>query len=71
MTAKASTALLTAVWGVLGSLLGPRTAGALVGVLLLTTPLLLPRRAAPLAPEPEPELKSELELEPGQAPNRD
>lgn len=42
VTTKASTALLTAVWGVLGSLLGPRTAIGLAGVLLLTTPLLLP-----------------------------
>ncbi|MFB4426465.1 MFS transporter [Streptomyces sp. QL37] len=44
VTAKASTALLTALWGVLGSLLGPRTAIGLAGVLLLATPLLLPRR---------------------------
>ncbi|MCF6468427.1 MFS transporter [Nonomuraea sp. MG754425] len=49
VTTRASTALLTAVWGVLGGLLGPRTAIGLAGVLLLTTPLLLPRRApAPL-----------------------
>ncbi|MGW2780093.1 MFS transporter [Streptomyces populi] len=46
VTTKASTALLTALWGVLGALLGPRTAIALAGVLLLATPLLLPRRAA-------------------------
>ncbi|MBG0820047.1 MFS transporter [Planomonospora sp. ID91781] len=46
VTTKASTALLTAVWGVLGSLLGPHTAIGLAGVLLLATPLLLPRRAA-------------------------
>jgi hypothetical protein len=46
VTTKASTALLTALWGVLGSLLGPRTAIGLAGVLLLATPLLLPRRAA-------------------------
>ncbi|MFI5666055.1 MFS transporter [Streptomyces sp. NPDC051704] len=46
VTAKASTALLTATWGLLGALLGPRTAIALAGVLLLATPLLLPRRAA-------------------------
>ncbi|MEU6592803.1 MFS transporter [Streptomyces sp. NPDC046881] len=45
VTTRASTALLTALWGVLGSLLGPRTAIALAGVLLLATPLLLPRRA--------------------------
>ncbi|MFI8262447.1 MULTISPECIES: MFS transporter [unclassified Streptomyces] len=46
VTAKASTALLTAAWGVLGALLGPRTAIALAGAVLLATPLLLPRRAA-------------------------
>ncbi|MFG2989448.1 MFS transporter [Streptomyces sp. NPDC048257] len=45
VTTKASTALLTALWGVLGTLLGPRTAIALAGALLLVTPLLLPRRA--------------------------
>ncbi|GAA1756118.1 MFS transporter [Nonomuraea bangladeshensis] len=52
VTTRASTALLTAVWGVLGGLLGPRPAIALAGVLLLATPLLLPRRAA--APSPDP-----------------
>ncbi|MET9604079.1 MFS transporter [Streptomyces sp. NPDC006512] len=46
VTSKASTALLTAAWGVLGALLGPRTALALAGVLLLATPFLLPRRTA-------------------------
>ncbi|MFD5813092.1 MFS transporter [Streptomyces sp. NPDC127038] len=45
VTTKASTALLTALWGVLGALLGPRIAVALAGALLLATPLLLPRRA--------------------------
>ncbi|MFF9001961.1 MFS transporter [Streptomyces achromogenes] len=54
VTVRSSTALLTAVWGVLGGLLGPRTAIGLAGVLVLTTPLLLPRRtAAPLC-EPVP-----------------
>ncbi|MFD8637095.1 MFS transporter [Streptomyces sp. NPDC059533] len=46
VTTKASTAVLTAVWGVLGGLLGPRTAIGLAGTLLLATPLLLPRREA-------------------------
>ncbi|MEU3778892.1 MFS transporter [Streptomyces sp. NPDC032472] len=41
VTTKATTALLTAAWGVLGGLLGPRTAIGLAGVLLLATPLLL------------------------------
>ncbi|AEY85988.1 transmembrane efflux protein [Streptomyces hygroscopicus subsp. jinggangensis 5008] len=54
VTTKGSIALLTAVWGILGSLLGPRTAIGLAGVLLLATPLLLPRRAATPLPEPEP-----------------
>jgi hypothetical protein len=39
---------------VLGGLLGPRTAIGLAGVLLLATPLLLPRRAAAPLAEPEP-----------------
>ncbi|MER5569414.1 MFS transporter [Streptomyces goshikiensis] len=54
VTTKAGTALLTALWGVLGALLGPRTAIGLAGVLLLATPLLLPRRAAARDTEPEP-----------------
>lgn len=49
VTARAAAALLTAVWGVLGGLIGPRAAIGLAGVLLLATPLLLPaaRRAPP------------------------
>ncbi len=62
VTTRASTALLTAVWGVLGTLLGPRPAIALLGALLLATPLLLPRRTAtgrgpsgsPASPRPRP-----------------
>lgn len=54
VTTKAGTALLTAVWGVLGGLLGPRTAIGLAGVLLLATPLLLPRRAAVPLSDPDP-----------------
>jgi hypothetical protein len=50
VTTKASAALLTAVWGVLGALAGIRPALALAGVLVLATPLLLPRAA----PEPLP-----------------
>lgn len=52
VTTRASTALLTALWGVLGGLLGPRTAVGLAGVLLLATPLLLPRRPAPVDGHP-------------------
>ncbi|WP_181793492.1 MFS transporter [Streptomyces sp. WELS2] len=54
VTTRSSTALLTAVWGVLGSLLGPRTAIGLAGVLVLTTPLLLPRRTEAPLREPDP-----------------
>ncbi|MFB0631530.1 MFS transporter [Streptomyces sp. AB3(2024)] len=54
VTTKASTALLTAVWGVLGTLLGPRTAIGLAGAVLLATPLLLPRRTTGLPHEPKP-----------------
>nr|WP_235787240.1 MFS transporter [Streptomyces mutabilis] len=49
VSAKLATAALTAVWGLLAGLAGPRTAIALAGVLLLTTPLLLPRRNRPAA----------------------
>ncbi|MEV5988488.1 MFS transporter [Streptomyces sp. NPDC052051] len=62
VTTKGATALLTALWGVLGSLLGPRTAIGLAGVLLLATPLLLPRRTATTISEPEPEPEPEPEL---------
>jgi MFS family permease len=46
-----TTAALTAVWGVLASLTSPRIAIAVAGILLLATPLLLPRRDH--APEPD------------------
>ncbi|MGW2180044.1 MFS transporter [Streptomyces sp. NPDC001732] len=59
VTAKGSTALLTALWGVLGGLLGPRTAIGLAGVLLLATPLLLPRRTSTRPAEPEPDAGAE------------
>ncbi len=49
-----SLAALTALWGVLAGLTGPRTAIALAGVLLLATPLLLPRRDTAPHPAPEP-----------------
>ncbi|MFD4259558.1 MFS transporter [Streptomyces sp. NPDC058534] len=44
ISGKLTTAALTALWGLLASLTGLRTAVALAGVLLLATPLLLPRR---------------------------
>ncbi|MFJ5831579.1 MFS transporter [Streptomyces sp. NPDC093089] len=43
VTAKASVAALTALWGLLAAVTGPRAAIALAGLLLLATPLLLPR----------------------------
>ncbi|MFJ4564695.1 MFS transporter [Streptomyces caelestis] len=43
-TGKATTAAVTALWGLLAHLTGPRTAIAVAGVLLLFTPALLPRR---------------------------
>ncbi|NJP70807.1 MFS transporter [Streptomyces sp. C1-2] len=50
VSTKLGTAALTALWGLLAALLGPRTAIAAAGLLLLATPLLLPRRAPqPLA----------------------
>lgn len=52
VSTKASIALLTALWGGLGALLGLRTAIGLAGVLLLATPLLLPRRREEPAPAP-------------------
>ncbi|POX55088.1 MFS transporter [Streptomyces sp. Ru71] len=40
-------AVLTALWGLLAAVTGPRIAIGAAGVLLLATPLLLPRRANP------------------------
>ncbi|QEV56597.1 MFS transporter [Streptomyces platensis] len=45
VTSKATTAALTGLWGVLAALTGPRTAIAVAGLLLLVSPLLLPRHA--------------------------
>jgi hypothetical protein len=39
----AAVAALTALWGLLAAATGPRTAIATAGLLLLATPLLLPR----------------------------
>ena len=44
ITSSAIIAALTALWGLLASFTGPRIAIAIAGVLLLATPLLLPRR---------------------------
>jgi MFS family permease len=45
VTSKATTAAMTALWGLLAGVTGPRTAIAIAGLLLLTTPLLLPTRS--------------------------
>ncbi len=44
VSTKAAIATLTAVWGLLAGLTGPRVAIGVAGVLVLATPLLLPRR---------------------------
>ena len=44
VSSSLSIALLTALWGVLAEVIGPRGAIAAAGVLLWATPLLLPRR---------------------------
>ncbi|MFJ5798253.1 MFS transporter [Streptomyces decoyicus] len=44
VTSKAITAAMTGLWGLLAGITGPRTAIAIAGLLLLATPLLLPRR---------------------------
>ena len=49
-----ATAVLTALWGLLASLTGPRPGIAAAGMRLLATPLLLPRR------DPTPEREREL-----------
>ncbi|MGW7577668.1 MFS transporter [Streptomyces sp. NPDC054765] len=44
ISSSAAIAALTALWGLLAAVTSPRTAIAVAGVLLLATPLLLPRR---------------------------
>jgi hypothetical protein len=51
VTSNATIAALTAIWGLLAAVTSPRAAIAAAGVLLLTTPLLLPRRVR-TAPQP-------------------
>ncbi|MFI0975484.1 MFS transporter [Streptomyces sp. NPDC021093] len=43
VTSKTTVAALTALWGLLAGVTGPRTAIAIAGLLALATPLLLPR----------------------------
>jgi hypothetical protein len=48
ITGNLTTAALTALWGLLAALIGPRLAIGAAGLLLLGTPLLLPRREEPV-----------------------
>ena len=43
VTSSATIAAMTALWGLLAGITGPRTAIAIAGLLILATPLLLPR----------------------------
>lgn len=52
VSTSAAIAALTAVWGLLAAAVGPRTAIAAAGVLLLATPALLPRRRGGARAEP-------------------
>ena len=45
VTSNATIAVLTATWGLLAVVIGPRAAIAVAGLLMLATPLLLPRRS--------------------------
>lgn len=54
VTGKATTATLTALWGLLAALTTPRIAIGVAGLLLLATPLLLPWRERAPVPEPLP-----------------
>ncbi|OKJ16831.1 MFS transporter [Kitasatospora sp. CB01950] len=61
---QATTAVLTALGGLLATLTDPRTTLAVAGLLALATPLLLPRREPAPAPVPEPEPEPEPTREP-------
>ncbi|MDX3540732.1 MFS transporter [Streptomyces sp. MB09-01] len=54
VTSKATIAALTALWGLLAGVTSLRTAIVIAGLLLLTTPLLLPRHDHPPQHEREP-----------------
>ncbi|MBU3068175.1 MFS transporter, partial [Nocardia sp. NEAU-G5] len=53
ISTKAGNASLTALWGLLAGIAGPRTAIAVAGVITLATPLLLPWRQPAAQHEPE------------------
>jgi hypothetical protein len=52
VTSSATIAAMTALWGLLASIAGPRAGIAIAGVLILATPLLLPGRERRPAPQP-------------------
>jgi MFS transporter len=52
VSTSASIAAMTALWGLLASLTSPRTGLAVAGLLILATPLLLPRREHLAAAQP-------------------
>lgn len=52
VSGKLCTAALTALWGLLATVTGPRTAIAVAGLLMLLTPILLPRTDRATRPEP-------------------
>ncbi|WPB95102.1 MFS transporter [Streptomyces malaysiensis] len=54
VSSKATVAALTALWGLLAGVTGPRIAVAIAGLLSLATPLLLPRYEQAPLPEQEP-----------------
>jgi MFS family permease len=64
VTSSASIAALTALWGLLAGITSPRMAIAIAGVLLLATPLFLPRRDPASSQEQEyaPNLTSEATI---------
>ncbi|SHN14163.1 MFS transporter [Actinacidiphila paucisporea] len=64
VSTSAGIAVATALWGVLGALTTPRTAIALSGALLLTTPFLLPRPTTPTPSPPPAHLSPEEDLSP-------
>jgi len=52
VSSNLTVAAMTALWGLLAAATDARTAIAAAGVLMLATPLLLPRRGSPTAPAP-------------------
>ncbi|GHB86487.1 MFS transporter [Streptomyces cirratus] len=53
VSSKATIAGLTALWGLLAGITSPRTAIAVAGLLIMTTPFLLPRHSQTHRPEAE------------------